>query len=591
MDLLAAGQISQNYQDSYALTSELLQQDFGKRGYTVDPAGAEFNDLVQTVLGHPPVVACLQHIRFERQRYEPVLREAIDAVKRAFFPDVRKKRFLSLDALESDFLVAPSPEERAASEHLPGPAAARVWQDLLAPLAPAARAYFLERLLPNYPELTRYFAVGGRRRQQALETSPPGFAAKIELLQRFYPDGILRFSTTWSADTALCERQIIDTFLNVYLGIERSFPLNFLQRDGARRAAVMVRFLVTEILQTRPEAILAARDETFFIRHGLQNVYRFFNYSANRALHNAFPEMVPPWLHSRCEDQFWEDPSHRIEAVRWLVERRLGIAPEELYRRPVTKADFAGNGLSYLFNQYYNSVSRALAAAYPHLQPWEVGKVPFDFWTGETAGAAIRWMIAQKGWRVEELPKRVRRREFTRKTFSEFGLATLFEKKFAKNIYRAVSAAYPGRFQPWELGRVPSEYWSDAGNVYRASSWIAAKEGLAGPEIAPAIRKRRFTLQHLGKYPIGNALKKWCGGRLERIFAPIFWQEHQVYLAEQKLLRKINALKNAEQQCGLVHRVMYGLFYFDVQRTARRNRQRYERLARRIQRRSILYAD
>ncbi len=591
--MLPAEKISQNYSACYELTADLLKADYQKRGFRADGANPEFIDLCQSVIGHPTVVLLLQRQVFLETDFSPVLIAAIDDVKRSLFPHVRKKRFTSIDAVEAELFFEP-PATFATDEPAFPQNSGDLIERLRSRLLPESLQYFDQRLLPQFPgwaNVLQNWLTSVSKRGASSMAQFSDIEEKLRLLRRFYPDGNIIFTDCYDGSKNLDHSQIVHAFLNVYLGVERSFPPNFLQRDGEKRAAIMVRFLIEEILEARPEKILAEKDETFFIRHKLQNVYRFFNYSANRVFGNAFPEIIQPWLHSRSAAQYWEDAQHRTAAIRWLAESRLGISPDEFYRRPLSKDDFARNGLSYMFNQYYNSVSKALAAAYPHLQPWEIGNVSFDFWNEKTAADAIRWLIAKNGWQADELPEKVRTKAFTRKTFSEFGLATLFEKKFSKNIYRAVSAAYPNRFQPWEFGKVSSAHWQKTANIFDASRWIAAKEGLKENEIAPAIRRRRFTFAHLMQYSIGGALKKRSGGNLERIFAPIFWREHRTFLSEHKLLRKISLLKNSERRDNLWQLLLYGVFYHEIQRVGEQNIKRYDRIARRIRRRSILYAD
>lgn len=588
---LTAAQISENYEQCYRRTAQLIGQHSRGRGYDLDPDAQEFVDLCQSVVGHESVVLLLQMQEFSTAGYDPLLLAVIDEVKRLFFPDTAKRRFLALDALDAEVLQC-EPEVFAEAEETPEGEEALILESLESLLPDADYHYLRTVVFPAVPDwqrelhywiTSRAFVSAPSHRQELLE--------RIALLRRFYPDGNIPVTAGLDASADLSTADIIAAFLNVYIGIERSFPVNFLQHEGEARARILIRFLVESILQTTPEAILDGKEETFFIRHKLQNVYRFFNYSTNRALRNAYPEEIPPWLHSRSSAHYWEDAANRIEAVRWLMEVRLKLSPDSFYRHNISKSVFSRHGLSYMFNQYYNSVSRALAEAYPQLEPWELGKVPYDYWTDERTAQAIRWMVAKKGWAVESLPEKVRARELNRKTFSEFGLATLFEKKFSKNIYRAISAAWPGRFQPWELGKVSSDYWTRQGNIYQASMWIAEKEGLEVHQIPPAIRRRDFTEKALKKYSIGAVLKKLCQGKLERIFAPLFWKEHKTYLEEHKLLRKIAALKNSQPKSNLFELLLYGFFMAEVQRNTSQNNQRYDRIARRIQRRSILYSD
>lgn len=587
---LSAEQISQNYTRCYQLTAQLLNRKFRGRGFDADPEHQQFVDLCQSVVGHESVVVLLQKQQFDPSIYQSVLEEAIDEVKRLFFPDTCKKRFISLDALQSDFPDFQTVPKDGEDVEAPAISEEAILENFRKTLSAESFTYFRNCLLPSLPvwgwNLQYLFCNPGNHSSRFAEIEK-----KLLLFKKFYPEGIVSIENLNGLND-LSGQQVVNAFLNVYLEIERTFPPNFLQRDGEKRSALIVRFLIEKILNIRPETILELKDETFFIQHKLQNVYRFFNYSANRVLRNAYPAMIPPWLHSRSSARYWENPRNRVEAVRWLVEHRLNISPGELYKHPLAKQAFARNGLSYMFNRHYNSVSKALSEAYPHLEPWEIGKVPYDYWNEENIARAVRWMVKKKGWDVTDLPAKLRSREFNRKTFSEFGLATLFEKKFAKNIYRAVSAAWPGQFEPWEMGKVPSEYWESPENVYNASKWIAEQEGIAVHQIVPAVRKKNLNISILRKYSIGAALKRLSKGNLEVIFAPFFWREHRNFLHEHKLLRKINLLKNAERKSNLLHFLLYGLFMYDVQEKSLQNIHRYERIAHRIhQRRLTLYSE
>ena len=70
-----------------------------------------------------------------------------------------------------------------------------------------------------------------------------------------------------------------------------------------------------------------------------------------------------------------------------------------LYKANINRNDFASNGLSFLFNKYYNSVSAALAEAYPEKFPWEFGNIQLSFWTDENSKQAIHWQIGRASCR------------------------------------------------------------------------------------------------------------------------------------------------------------------------------------------------
>ncbi|RMF60184.1 MAG: hypothetical protein D6748_04675 [Calditrichaeota bacterium] len=542
-------------------------------------------------MGVEEVVRLLQTQPFLEEAYEPVLERALKDTWRLLYLDVRKKRFLALDSLPADVI----PIENSCDDDITPEASADFFENLLSHfrqhLSPEMFCY-LNELLENYSlaELCQTF-FSATLMSKHLSAIISAMEKKLEILKMCYPNGRVEDTSHLNGKGNLSREQVISAFVNVYVGIEKRFPPYFLHRDGDKRSRVVIRFLVDKILHKDPRKLLDEADETFFIIHKIQNIYRFYNYSLNRVLQNAYPDLIHPWLKSRCQDNYWANKENRMKALRWLVEEQLKIPPSELYRHSISREDFARHGLSFMFNRYYNSVSRALGEAYPNLHPWELGKVPFEFWTDKTAAAAIRWMIEKKGWSVEELPGKAKEKQLTRKTFSEYGLATLFEKKFGKNIYRAISHAYPGRFFPWEFGKVQKKYWESPENIFQASIWIALQEGIPEKQIPRAIKNQQLDQSIFQRYSIGHALKKWSKGNLERIFAPWLWRERRQLLREHKLLRKIRTLKKQHQPQGLLQLFLYGLFSYDVQMDIQRTHQRYDRIAHRIERRIFLEED
>ncbi len=579
----------ENYHRCCCYVQQLLSQSQGQQGYKFSPGHPEFRELCQTVVGDPEVVQRLRETVFTPDGFHSLIHEAIKKWQKMLLPDSRKRQFCSLDRHPA-ILSHPAADDFSESIS-PGDAAPPEICTELRQGIPHDLHDYLDILRKKYPAmLPNTFSRRGRAISFSGEEIEQ-IAAKLRLLKRFYPDGQVQWFSGRDGQERFDEQQIRKIYVNIFLGLEKNYPAHFLQRDADKRAAVMVRFLILELLNKSPRDILHSADEDFFYRYHLQNVYRYFNYSVNRVMANAFPAEIVPWEGSRSEANYWADQSNRIAAIHWLVERRLARSADTLYMEPLTRDDFTRNGLSYLFNSYYNSVRKALCEAYPNRAPYELGKVPYSYWTEETAAAAIRWMAAKKGWEVSELPRQVRSKALNRKTFSEFGLATLFEKRFSKNIYQAINAAWPGRFQPWELGKVPSAYWRNQEHVYQASEWIALQEGISPEQIPAQIRQGKFNFNRLQKYSIGKALRSWCAGSMERIFAPWFWKEHREFLQEHKLLRKIKRLERSQKKNSLLALLLYGWFYRDVQIGSAQNINQYHRIARRIRQRSVLYPD
>lgn len=583
---LSRNEISDNYFETLKLASRLIHQTRKEKGYAADLSPALLTELAQSAAGSESIVNLIQTELFSPDIYKPLLLDVIDQVKKQLFPDVKKRRFISLSQTDMEISTEAQQDIDQISDFHFDNSASLILHHLKSNLSSIDFNY-INQLLQNK-------SIDIRLLLRALNINSdfnyaPDYKIikqKIELLRKFYPSAQIFDSSRIDATQKLDKGIIVNCYKNVYLGIENTLPSLFLKRNGCKRAAILTRFLIEEILAINPKDVLENEDETFFIRYKLQNVYRFFNYSANRVMGNAYPELIHPWLSSKTPENYWENQSNRIRAVQWLVEEKMQISPDKLYAHTVTRKDFAENGLSYMFNQYYNSVSKALNDAYPHLHLWEIGPVPLQYWHDKNAIKAIHWLIKINNWEMAHLPKLASEKKLNRKTFSQFGLATLFEKKFNKNIYQAISLAYPGKFEPWEFGKVSNLYWSDYKNLHRASRWIANQEGVEDQNIPAAIRTGKLTFKSLKKYSFGRALKKISAGKLEHLFAPYIWKEHAQHLDEQRIMNKLKSLIRQEKHRKHIgFYLLYGFFAPNMKLISDTYVDQYERMVKRIKRR------
>lgn len=582
--MLNRSEITSNYLQTVELCGNLLKNS----NFPLAESHPEFTEITQTAVAVNEVVWLIQNRKFNKDIYTQALKPAINSVKKELFPDTRKKRFISLSSFTENSFISDKLQEMPCSFETEPNTTQNMLAELKSFLPAIDYDYLQNALLPKFPDVARLLNLSDK----ALICCPRNInsiSRKISLLRKFYPDGRIILNEQPADQPFSDEDSIRVCYLNILLGIEKNFPPFFFNENGPEKAAIITRFLIEQILQISPKKILQSKDSTFFIEYKLQPLFRLFNYSINRVLSNAYPEQITPWMDSRTNTDFWKNTENRVQAVQWLVERKLKIDTAKLFSANLTRKDFASCGLSYLFNNYYNSVSKALAEAYSNKQPWELGNVPYEFWNENNTRAAIQWVINCKNWRLSELSARVRRGDFNRKTFAEFGLATLFERKFSKSIYRAVNFAYPGKFEPWEFGKVPSEFWNVSANIFRASKWIAEQEGLKEEKIIPAIRKKSFTIKHLKNYSIGQALKRISGGKIENLFQQLFNTEFKRFLTEQQILRKINSQTAGKSVFGLIDTFFYGLFAGNNMQSQQKQMRHYRRIARRIYHNSDQY--
>ena len=161
----------------------------------------------------------------------------------------------------------------------------------------------------------------------------------------------------------------------------------------------------------------------------------------------------------------------------------------------------------------------------------------------------------------------------------------MFNKKFNKNFFAVLNCAWPGKFNIWETGKVKASFWKLRKNLFNISAWIAKQEGIEKHSIAKAIRKKELEIQVLKKHSFGAALNRICRGKVEKLFAPFFWHEHEKDMTAYRNLNRLKQYIEKEKiKSSLRNLLLYGLFMGFVRRGNNEYAFRLERIARRMQR-------
>lgn len=610
-------QLLENYKACYNHISKLLEQQFRQKGLEFDKTRTDSKDLIYTVLGHHQVAGQLSAAKYRRDKMETIIIDCINEVYKLFYPDVKRRGFVSIDAIQWDLqelisdaeepVLEPDSTAFAGRSNPPSQLTAGIWSfkgdevknhQMLSlgdenknrqrlqkcqTDTPVLYRRYLQEIIKRCPWINETKLSGLLGSMEKLDSQK--IKAKLKLTMELYPDGNIANTAELDASQKLSAAEIINCYKNVYLGLDSGFPKYFLQRDAEYRSKIIIRFLVNNILKKDVQSVYQEIDDTFFIRHKVLNIFRYFNYSANRTLMNAFPREIRPWLSTKIPLKYWKNKENRAAAVRWLVEQKLNCDLRNLKKSKLKRAHFYENGLSFLFNRYYNSVAKALAEAYPHLHPWQLGNVPLKFWTDEKAAMAIRWIVQQKNWNKDTLPDKIKKKEFSSSTFSEYGLTTLFNRKFNKNFFAVLNCAWPGEFNLWEVGRVKAAFWQKRKNIFHISAWVAKQEGIEKKAIAKALKQKELDIEVLKKHSFGAALHKICQGKVERLFAPFIWQEHEKNMTAYRNLQRIKQFIEKEKiKNNLRNLLLYGLFVGFVRRSNNEYAFRLERIARRMQR-------
>ena len=129
----------------------------------------------------------------------------------------------------------------------------------------------------------------------------------------------------------------------------------------------------------------------------------------------------------------------------------------------------------------------------------KIGRFPSGFWqqpeARQNAIKCIRFLIEELlGYSDEDIRER-----YSFKQFRENSLMGMLASCFNSSPYEALSATYPGKFQPWELKYVPSGYWSDINNGIEATRWlIKHKLNWSNEDIKKNLSQNTFYSNGLG---------------------------------------------------------------------------------------------
>lgn len=551
---------TERYNRAYHLCHALLNkklQSLGKESIYTD------NNLIQSILASLPVTDLIMQHDFDILLYKPVLLKAIEETRKELFPDLAKKRFVSVENIKELSDVDKSEVSVEKPDYL------KQENSLILQGLPEKSKAYIEKILSQAPYGTHHLNLNDHR----------NLLKKVSLITLLFPDQKVPDTQSYLNNKKMTENQIINIYKCVLSGIDNNFPVYFLKYQSKYRARVLIRFLFINILRINdPENFLTVNKD-LFTEYKLQNVLRFFNYSVKQTIHNAFPEIFVHWEGGKTKNNYWDSIQNRISAVRWLVEIKLGINVNNTGKIHINKRDFNRFGLSYLFNKYYNSVSKALKEAYPALKPWQIGSLPSGYWDLKNTRDALTWILDKLQWHPDILPDKYNNGQITRKTFSKYGLSGVYENKFNSNIFNLVNYVWPGKFKEWEFGNIPAHFWNAAINRERFSQWFLKKFHIN------MFKSQSYfsSLDEVKEYRFYSSLYKYCNGDFSHLL-----KSYAYDLAEQNksrlLLRKWDNLIKQEKNTSFHSYLTHGIFY-NLVKTHETNRiDSYKRMKSRLER-------
>jgi len=512
------------YDDALELARTIAREQlFAHVRGSDDPDGA-LEDLAQSIVGTESVVRLIVDVAFEAEAYEPVLRRAADEVGRLFFPDVSKRFVSSIDVLP-DIAAGDASESGAAlvDERTAG------FADEDGALDESAAVAGLPSDLQDYFDL-----LVAREGVELLtsrlwgESDADSLAARLMRLRRHYPEADVALDIPVSVDSDLSNDEIRNVARSVAAGVSIAFPWAFFSHQTADRVAVATGYLVTHEIRRPPEQ-LVHEGELPLVALGLGPALRRCGGSINRLLAAAFPDAVRPWMSSHVPAGYWDRAENRRDAVRWLVEDRVGIHPsriaEAVHDARITKREFSDAGLTWLIKEVYRwSVADALSEAYPELEIWErARRVPAEVWQGrdgkQSAAKAVAWAMDRAGVGPEDVRNR-RASRVIQAALRPWHLTAAFSKGFDRDIVGCLDEVYPGEFCRWEISGVPRDDWGDAGLRAEGLLWLLDKLNIAHSEISDAVAQGRLTPASLKDEGLDGILR--VTGSLWRAISDVF---------------------------------------------------------------------
>ncbi len=331
----------------------------------------------------------------------------------------------------------------------------------------------------------------------------------------------------------LFSQTVVGAYEDVLDGRRKLMPVGiFTGVQGQANGAILTRHLVEEVLQMAPADVPRQINMHVFRKHRLASMLAVaFRASPSAAVLAAYPGRYHPWEFARCPQRFWKGARGRqnaIAATRWLFEKKLRWRVATIARR-CSQETFVANGLSGMLQHVFGSSPfRALDAAYPgRFKPWDLPHVSTSYWKGDVgrkhAAGAIRWMIDERlVWSEEQVKDRL-----SRKHFQAHRLGGLLSGRYKFSLVAALEDAYPGRYRPWELRKVPQSFWKGPqarAHAATATRWLIEERlGWNQAQVKLLLSTRVFyenalrgMLKNFYRYSVWRALDDAYPGRYPR---------------------------------------------------------------------------
>ena len=231
----------------------------------------------------------------------------------------------------------------------------------------------------------------------------------------------------------------------------KRFPNCFWQQPEALDNAVKcIKHLIEDILKLSDDELKEQLSTKVFHKNKLGGMLvSCFNNSPFEAINYAYPNKFKIWEFKQVSRGYWKCINHGIEATKWLIEEHLKFTDEEL-KEQLSRKTFVENGLDGMLTTCFNgSAYKALNALYPDkFKPWELKTMYMGIWYSngcdiEEGAECVRWLVENKLKLADEDLKE----QLSIRMFYENDIYELIMHCFDGSPYKAIDAAYPGKFK------------------------------------------------------------------------------------------------------------------------------------------------
>jgi len=255
--------------------------------------------------------------------------------------------------------------------------------------------------------------------------------------------------------------------------LKRRVPRGYWENDENVRCSLIWLFEVK--LQWSHEDIKQNLQKTHFTENKLGGMLMSaFKSSPHRAVSFYSNGEIKPWELKMTPLNYFDEPKHQIEAIKWLFEKKLNVKKPIEFKGKLSSELFSEHGLGSLLhrcNNYFDLVK----LAYPDtFNEWEVMElVPAGFWEDKTNRLrALRWLFYQKlEWNNEQIMSLT-----NAETFRENKLSGLFQLAYKGSPYEAVKELLNDKVKPWQFSKVSNKYWKNEKNRLLALRWLVEEK-------------------------------------------------------------------------------------------------------------------